>query len=106
MQADAVLAAAPSRLSFLVQNGTLPAPVDLGSNSCRLEIGRYEHGQIHRTEYIKETVRQGNGLDDARNLAAEAMQRGWDCLARISVPVPGAAAVGVPRLHAPRKCLR
>ena len=51
-----------------MQNGTLLAAVDLGSNSFRLEIGRFEHGQIHRTEYLKETVRQGNGLDDARNL--------------------------------------
>ena len=72
-----------------MQNGTLLAAVDLGSNSFRLEIGRYEHGQIHRTEYIKETVRQGNGLDDARNLTAEAMQRGWDCLARFGERLAG-----------------
>ncbi len=49
-----------------MQNGTLLAAVDLGSNSFRLEIGRYEHGQIHRTEYLKETVRQGNGHQDGR----------------------------------------
>ncbi len=67
-----------------MQNGTFLAAVDLGSNSYRLEIGRYSHGQIHRTEYIKETVRQGNGLDDDRNLSADAMQRGWDCLARFA----------------------
>ena len=48
-----------------MQEGTRLAAVDLGSNSFRLEIGRYEHGQIHRTEYFKETVRQGNGLDEA-----------------------------------------
>ena len=67
-----------------MQNGTLLAAVDLGSNSFRLEIGRFEYGQINRTEYIKETVRQGNGLDADRNLTREAMQRGWDCLARFS----------------------
>ncbi|HSV44507.1 MAG TPA: exopolyphosphatase [Ramlibacter sp.] len=72
-----------------MQNGTLLAAVDLGSNSFRLEIGRYEDGQIHRTEYIKETVRQGNGLDEARNLTAEAMQRGWDCLARFGERLAG-----------------
>jgi exopolyphosphatase/guanosine-5'-triphosphate,3'-diphosphate pyrophosphatase len=72
-----------------MQNGTLLAAVDLGSNSFRLEIGRYEHGQIHRTEYLKETVRQGNGLDEARNLTAEAMQRGWDCLARFGERLAG-----------------
>jgi exopolyphosphatase / guanosine-5'-triphosphate,3'-diphosphate pyrophosphatase len=75
--------------SFGMQNGTLLAAVDLGSNSYRLEIGRYEHGQIHRSEYIKETVRQGNGLDEARNLTPEAMRRGWDCLARFGERLAG-----------------
>lgn len=67
-----------------MQNGSLLAAVDLGSNSFRLEIGRYDKGQINRTEYLKETVRQGNGLDADRNLTRDAMQRGWDCLARFS----------------------
>ncbi len=65
-----------------MQNGTRLAAVDLGSNSYRLEIGRIDHGQFYRTEYLKETVRQGNGLDDERNLTPDAMRRGWDCLAR------------------------
>ena len=65
-----------------MQNGTRLAAVDLGSNSFRLEIGRIDHGQFYRTEYLKETVRQGSGLDEDRNLTPEAMQRGWDCLAR------------------------
>ena len=72
-----------------MQNGTLLAGVDLGSNSFRLEIGRFEHGRIERTEYLKETVRQGNGLDEDRNLTAEAMQRGWDCLARFGERLAG-----------------
>jgi exopolyphosphatase / guanosine-5'-triphosphate,3'-diphosphate pyrophosphatase len=72
-----------------MHNGTLLAAIDLGSNSYRLEIGRYDHGQIQRTEYIKETVRQGNGLDAERNLTREAMQRGWDCLARFSERLAG-----------------
>ena len=67
-----------------MQNGTLLAAIDLGSNSFRLEIGRLSHGQIHRIEYLKETVRQGNGLDSERLLSDEAMQRGWDCLARFA----------------------
>ncbi|MBX9935279.1 MAG: exopolyphosphatase, partial [Burkholderiaceae bacterium] len=67
-----------------MQNATLLAAVDLGSNSFRLEIGRFEHGHIQRVEYLKETVRQGNGLDEDRNLTPEAMQRGWDCLARFA----------------------
>lgn len=72
-----------------MQNGTRLAAVDLGSNSFRLEIGRVDHGQIHRAEYLKETVRQGNGLDAARNLTPEAMQRGWDALARFGERLAG-----------------
>ena len=72
-----------------MQNGTLVAAVDLGSNSFRLEIGRLDHGQIQKTEYLKETVRQGNGLDESRNLTPEAMQRGWDCLARFAERLAG-----------------
>ncbi|RYX98071.1 MAG: exopolyphosphatase [Comamonadaceae bacterium] len=72
-----------------MQNGTLIAAVDLGSNSFRLEIGRFDHGQINRSEYLKETVRQGNGLDADRNLSKEAMQRGWDCLARFAERLAG-----------------
>ena len=72
-----------------MHNGTLLAAVDLGSNSFRLEIGRLDHGRIHRTEYHKETVRQGNGLDADRNLTLDAMQRGWDCLARFGERLAG-----------------
>ena len=72
-----------------MNEGTLLAAVDLGSNSFRLEIGRLDHGQIQRIEYLKETVRQGNGLDEARNLTREAMQRGWDCLARFGERLAG-----------------
>ncbi|MDO8248240.1 MAG: exopolyphosphatase [Rhodoferax sp.] len=72
-----------------MQDGTRLAAVDLGSNSFRLEIGRIEHGQFYRTEYLKETVRQGNGLDDERNLTRNAMERGWDCLARFGERLAG-----------------
>lgn len=74
-----------------MQNGTLLAAVDLGSNSFRLEIGRLDHGQIQRVEYLKEAVRQGNGLDEARNLTQEAMERGWACLARFAERIAGFA---------------
>ncbi len=72
-----------------MQNGVLLAAVDLGSNSYRLGIGKLEHGHVHLTEYIKETIRQGNGLDENRNLLPEAMQRGWDCLARFAERMSG-----------------
>jgi exopolyphosphatase/guanosine-5'-triphosphate,3'-diphosphate pyrophosphatase len=69
--------------------GNRLAAVDLGSNSFRLEIGRVEHGHFVRTEYLKETVRQGGGLDEDRNLTPEAMQAGWDCLARFGERLAG-----------------
>ncbi|WP_225783532.1 Ppx/GppA phosphatase family protein [Xenophilus sp. Marseille-Q4582] len=72
-----------------MQNGTRLAAVDLGSNSFRLEIGEVDHGQIHRAEYLKETVRLGNGLDASRNLTLEAMQRGWAALARFGERLAG-----------------
>ena len=72
-----------------MQNGTRLAAVDLGSNSFRLEIGRVDHGQFFRTEYLKETVRQGNGLDEDRNLTPDAIQRGLDCLARFGERLAG-----------------
>jgi exopolyphosphatase/guanosine-5'-triphosphate,3'-diphosphate pyrophosphatase len=72
-----------------MQNGQLVAAVDLGSNSFRLEIGVYEDGHIRRVDYLKETVRQGNGLDADRMLSKDAMQRGWDCLARFAERLSG-----------------
>lgn len=67
-----------------MKNGTLLAAIDLGSNSFRLEICRYSHGLLQRVEYLKEAVRQGNGLDADRNLSTAAMERGWDCLSRFA----------------------
>jgi exopolyphosphatase/guanosine-5'-triphosphate,3'-diphosphate pyrophosphatase len=72
-----------------MQDGTRLAAVDLGSNSFRLEIGLLDHGLVRRTDYLKETVRQGGGLDSQRNLSQEAMQRGWDCLARFAERLAG-----------------
>ena len=75
--------------SHAMQARNLFAAVDLGSNSFRLEIGRLENGHLRRVEYLKETVRQGNGLDAERNLSEEAMQRGWACLARFGERIAG-----------------
>jgi exopolyphosphatase/guanosine-5'-triphosphate,3'-diphosphate pyrophosphatase len=72
-----------------MQPKSLFAAIDLGSNSFRLEIGQLEAGHLRRVEYIKETVRQGNGLDAERNLSEAAMQRGWDCLARFAERIAG-----------------
>ncbi len=68
---------------------SLYAAIDLGSNSFRLEIGQMDAGQLRHVEYLKETVRQGNGLDAERKLSDEAMARGWDCLARFAERIAG-----------------
>jgi exopolyphosphatase / guanosine-5'-triphosphate,3'-diphosphate pyrophosphatase len=67
-----------------MKNGTLLAAIDLGSNSFRLEICRFNNGILQRSEYIKEAVRQGSGLDEDRNLSASAMEKGWECLSRFA----------------------
>ena len=72
-----------------MHNGNRLAALDLGSNSFRLEIARLELGQLQRMEYYKETVRQGGGLDAERRLSPEAMQRGWNCLARFAERLAG-----------------
>jgi exopolyphosphatase / guanosine-5'-triphosphate,3'-diphosphate pyrophosphatase len=78
----------------IISPETLLAAVDLGSNSFRLEIGRYENGQIQRVDYLKETVRQGGDLDEERNLKPEAIERGLRCLARF-----GETLKGFPKHH-------
>ena len=72
-----------------MQTKNLFAAIDLGSNSYRLEIGRLENGHLRRVEYLKETVRQGNGLDAERNLTEDAMARGLACLARFAERIAG-----------------
>jgi exopolyphosphatase/guanosine-5'-triphosphate,3'-diphosphate pyrophosphatase len=74
-----------------MKNGSFLAAIDLGSNSFRLEIGRYDHGQLQRVDYLKETVRLGNGFDEERNLSQDAMIRGWECLARFAERLAGFA---------------
>lgn len=71
------------------------AAVDLGSNSFPLEIGQVQQGQYVRQSYLKETVRQGNGLDADGLLSLEAIQRGWDCLERFGTRLQGFDAANV-----------
>ena len=75
--------------AYTINPNTLLAAVDLGSNSFRLEVGRYDSGQILRVDYLKETVRQGADLDENRNLKPEAIARGLKCLARFGERLKG-----------------
>jgi exopolyphosphatase/guanosine-5'-triphosphate,3'-diphosphate pyrophosphatase len=72
-----------------MKDGTLLGAIDLGSNSFRLELAKVDHGQIERVQYLKETVRQGAGLDANRMLSTEALQRGWECLQRFAERLRG-----------------
>jgi exopolyphosphatase/guanosine-5'-triphosphate,3'-diphosphate pyrophosphatase len=58
------------------------AAVDLGSNSFRLHIGRYEGGVIRVVKSAREPVRLGAGLDSKGNLTSAAMETALDCLSR------------------------
>lgn len=78
-----------------MQDGTRLAAVDLGSNSFRLEIGHVAAGQFSRSDYLKETVRLGNGLDDQSRLTPHAMRKGWDCLARFGEKLRTSAPLAV-----------
>ncbi|MDO5654314.1 MAG: exopolyphosphatase, partial [Brachymonas sp.] len=72
-----------------MRNGTLLAALDLGSNSFRLEVGKYESGQIERVQYLKETVRLGGGINEQDVLSLDAMERGWACLERFAERISG-----------------
>ncbi len=72
-----------------MQNGTQLAAIDIGSNSFRLEIGMVFDEHIRRTDYLKEAVRQGNGLDAERRLTPDAMARGLACLQRFGERLAG-----------------
>ena len=65
-----------------MNNGDLIAAIDIGSNSFRLEVARFTNGHIERVDYLKETVRLGADLNHDKELSAQAMARGWACLAR------------------------
>lgn len=57
------------------------AALDLGSNSFRLEIARFEHGRYERVGYHKQVVRLGADLDADRRLRESGIQRALQCLA-------------------------
>lgn len=60
---------------------SLYAAVDLGSNSFHMVIARLTDGRMQIIDRLKERVRLAEGMDEQRNMSAEAMARGLDCLA-------------------------
>lgn len=59
---------------------SLYAAIDLGSNSFHMLVVREVAGSIQALTRIKRKVRLAAGLNSQRQLSAEAMERGWECL--------------------------
>lgn len=75
------------------------AAVDLGSNSFHMLVARFQDGQIHVLDRLKEMVRLGGGLDENNYLSAESQQRALECLARFgqrlqALPIDNVRIVG------------
>ncbi|MBC9252761.1 exopolyphosphatase [Pseudomonas alcaligenes] len=62
----------------------LIAAIDLGSNSFHMVLAKADHGEVRILERLGDKVQLAAGLDDARVLSEEAMQRGIDCLSRFA----------------------
>ncbi|WP_411834526.1 exopolyphosphatase [Pseudoxanthomonas mexicana] len=66
----------------LLQDGDHIAAIDLGSNSFHMVVARYTLGQLRVIDRLRESVRMGDGLDDAGGLDDQARRRALECLAR------------------------
>ena len=66
----------------LVQQQSILAAVDLGSNSFRLQIARVENDQLYMLDSLREPVRLAAGLTDDKRLDKAAQQRALVCLQR------------------------
>jgi exopolyphosphatase/guanosine-5'-triphosphate,3'-diphosphate pyrophosphatase len=60
------------------------AAIDLGSNSFHMVLAKADHGEIRILERLGDKVQLAAGIDEARLLNEEAMQRGLDCLRRFA----------------------
>ncbi|WP_313516288.1 exopolyphosphatase [Pseudomonas sp.] len=62
------------------KNFPLIAAIDLGSNSFHMVLAKADRGEIRILERLGDKVQLAAGIDENRQLSAEAMQRGLDCL--------------------------
>lgn len=67
-----------------MQDASLLAAIDIGSNSCLLEIGHFVGDRLVSQTCRKETIRLGGSLDAQGQLSSDAMERGWACLQRFA----------------------
>ncbi|MDA3875860.1 MAG: hypothetical protein PF483_02095, partial [Halothiobacillus sp.] len=59
-----------------MQDDTLVAAVDLGSNSFHMLVARIHAGQVQVIDRMKDMVRLAGGLQADGHLSEEAMERG------------------------------
>ncbi len=67
-----------------MQQQSILAAVDLGSNSFRLQIARVDGDQLYMLDGLRESVRLAAGLTDDKYLDAEAQQRALAALGRFA----------------------
>src|SRR5690606_2458580 len=70
-------------------NLSLIAAIDLGSNSFHMVVAKANMGEIRILERLGEKVQLAAGIDEARQLTEESMQRGLDCLKRFAQLING-----------------
>lgn len=72
-----------------MQQQSLLAAVDLGSNSFRLQVARVENDQLYMLDSLREPVRLAAGLDADKRLDKDAQQRALSCLERFGERLRG-----------------
>ena len=70
------------------QNTTLAA-IDLGSNSFHMIVANMVDGNIVVVDRIRDSVRLAAGLDENRNITAEASDRALECLRQFGQRIQG-----------------
>ncbi|MGA8865263.1 MAG: Ppx/GppA phosphatase family protein [Gallionella sp.] len=78
-----------------MQQQSILAAVDLGSNSFRLQVARVEGDQLYMLDGLREPVRLAEGLSDDKFLGAEAQQRALVALGRFGERLRGLPGMAV-----------
>ncbi|MBU6476472.1 MAG: Ppx/GppA family phosphatase [Xanthomonadaceae bacterium] len=111
---NAVNRRVPDRGAPALRKGDLLASVDLGSNSFRLLVARWEGGELRPVDRLREVIRLAAGLGPDGGLDAKKRKEALDCLARFgqrlsSVPACRVRAVAtntVRQMRAPLRFLK
>lgn len=74
--------AAHAAMSTISPDAPIYAAVELGSDSFRLHIGRFDDGALHLVATMVEKVELSTSLDEDGMLSAAALRRALDCLAQ------------------------